>query len=442
MPFLTDARAPTAGAAVPRGAARLSAAEPSNARPHPARPAPVQRVTMADSPAAAERGGATERSAALWRSVALSYAYVALWIALSGTVIMYNKYILAYSGFAYPVALTMWCAPRRARTRRTRGADRTCRNLFACSRARVCPTLRRHMFFCSVLAVGLVKSGRVAACEMMLTETYLKAIVPIGACYAATLWVGNAAYLYLSVSFIQMLKALMPVAVFSAGCLFGTNRFDWATMANMLLVTAGVAVASYGELAFDATGVAYQLVAIALESVRLVLVQILLQSRGLKLNPITTLYYVAPCCLAFLTVPFFSIEYARLAADANVVINPAVFLSNALAAFGLNMAVFLLIGKTSALTMNIAGVAKDWMLIGLSVAVFRSAISQLNLLGYMVAFTGVCWYNFQKLRAMQKPDSPRAAGAKAGGAKGAAAAAADKLLKAALVGEAEKQQRD
>ena len=34
----------------------------------------------------------------------------------------------------------------------------------------------------------------------------LRAVVPIGACYAGTLWLGNAAYLYLSVSFIQMLK--------------------------------------------------------------------------------------------------------------------------------------------------------------------------------------------------------------------------------------------
>lgn len=48
---------------------------------------------------------------------------------------------------------------------------------------------------------------------------------------------------------------------------------------------------------------------------------------------------------------------------------------------GLNMAVFLLIGKTSALTMNIAGVVKDWMLIGLSVWMFNSAVSGLNLLG-------------------------------------------------------------
>ena len=36
------------------------------------------------------------------------------------------------------------------------------------------------------------------------------------------------------------------------------------------------------------------------------------------------------------------------------------------------MAVFLLVGKTSALTMNIAGVVKDWMLIGLSVVLFKS----------------------------------------------------------------------
>ncbi len=35
------------------------------------------------------------------------------------------------------------------------------------------------------------------------------------------------------------------------------------------------------------------------------------------------------------------------------------------------MAVFLLIGKTSALTMNIAGVVKDWLLIGLSYVMYR-----------------------------------------------------------------------
>ena len=38
-----------------------------------------------------------------------------------------------------------------------------------------------------------------------------------------------------------------------------------------------------------------------------------------------------------------------------------VLLSNGTIAFGLNLSVFLLIGKTSALTMNVAGVVKDWL---------------------------------------------------------------------------------
>ena len=46
----------------------------------------------------------------------------------------------------------------------------------------------------------------------MSAETYVRAVVPIGACFAGTLWLGNAAYLYLSVAFIQMLKVghLLP----------------------------------------------------------------------------------------------------------------------------------------------------------------------------------------------------------------------------------------
>ena len=38
-----------------------------------------------------------------------AYTYVAVWIGLSGAVIMYNKYLLAYRGFPYPITLTMWC---------------------------------------------------------------------------------------------------------------------------------------------------------------------------------------------------------------------------------------------------------------------------------------------------------------------------------------------
>lgn len=44
---------------------------------------------------------------------------------------------------------------------------------------------------------------------------------------------------------------------------------------------------------------------------------------------------------------------------------------------------FLLIGKTSALTMNIAGVIKDWMLIFFSFYLFHAPVTTLNLAGYI-----------------------------------------------------------
>jgi hypothetical protein len=60
--------------------------------------------------------------------------------------------------------------------------------------------------------------------------------------------------------------------------------------------------------------------------------------------------------------------------------------------------VFLLIGKTSALTMNIAGVIKDWMLIFFSYYIFQAPVTRLNLCGYAFCCTGVAIYNYQKLQ--------------------------------------------
>ncbi len=67
-------------------------------------------------------------------------SYVTLWITLSATVILYNKFILTWGNFPYPVALTMW-----------------------------------HMFFCSVMAAGIIRAGYVEPVGMS-TETYLRCV--------------------------------------------------------------------------------------------------------------------------------------------------------------------------------------------------------------------------------------------------------------------------
>merc|ERR1712157_56500 len=82
--------------------------------------------------------------------------------------------------------------------------------------------------------------------------------------------------------------------------------------------------------------------------------------------------------------------------------NAITLLLNACTAFVLNLAVFLLIGKTSALTMNIAGVIKDWLLISFSYFGFKAPLTPLTLAGYIFYCSGVGYYNYNKLQAMKK----------------------------------------
>lgn len=105
-----------------------------------------------------------------WQS-GRTFLYMFLWIALSGTVTMYNKWILAYYGFAYPITLTMW-----------------------------------HMAFCAALALVIIRLGFVAPPAGFDTTLLLRTLLPIGGLFALTLWLANATYMYLSVSFTQMLK--------------------------------------------------------------------------------------------------------------------------------------------------------------------------------------------------------------------------------------------
>ncbi|GMP98649.1 hypothetical protein CsSME_00046458 [Camellia sinensis var. sinensis] len=109
-----------------------------------------------------------------------------------------------------------------------------------------------------------------------------------------------------------MLKALMPIAIYSIRIIFRKDSFNSNTMANMLSISFGVAIAAYGEAKFDSWGFFLQLGAVGFEATRLVLIQILLTSKGITLNPITSLYYFAPCCFVFISVPCLFIEFPVL----------------------------------------------------------------------------------------------------------------------------------
>lgn len=308
-------------------------------------------------------------------SVITSYAYTLLWIALSTVVIIYNKWILTIVGFDFPISLTMW-----------------------------------HMAFCSVASFVLVRLKLVETVNIP-TKLYLRTAVPIALLFSGTLWMGNAAYLTLSVSFIQMIKALMPAATYTCSVVYGIEKRTTENICIMLVISFGVALASYGELNFVLVGVLYQLGAIFTESNRIVLLQILLQNNGIKFNPVQSMYYISPLCFLFLSIPWAVLEKPRLQESRFLVTmeedSYGMFMGNAITAFALNVAVFLLIGQTSALAMNIAGVVKDWLLIWISYSFFKAPITPLNIIGYAIAFLAVCYFNYLKFKGMNEQTSKK-----------------------------------
>lgn len=235
---------------------------------------------------------------------------VPIWILFSSSVIIYNNYIYNTLNFRYPVFLVSW-----------------------------------HLIFAALGTRVLAKTSTLldAAKDAPITGAiYMRAIAPIALLFAGSLVLSNKAYLYLSVSFIQMLKAFNPVAILLISFTFRIQSPSTRLLFIVLAISFGVCLASYGELRFDLRGFIIQAMAVCFESCRLVMIQILLQ--GMKMDPLASLHWYAPPC-ALLTISLLPITEG-LAPFMNVIDQVGLFhlLANAMTAFLLNIAAVWLVG--------------------------------------------------------------------------------------------------
>ncbi|KAL9051464.1 MAG: hypothetical protein Q9162_005995 [Coniocarpon cinnabarinum] len=286
--------------------------------------------------------------------------YIATWISLSSSVILFNKWILDTADFHFPIFLTTWHLGFAT--------------LMTQLMARFTSTLdSRH---------SVPMTGRV----------YLRAIVPIGVFFSLSLICGNLTYLYLSVSFIQMLKATTPVAVLLATWSLGVAPPNLKTLGNVSFIVVGVIIASFGEIKFHLLGFLFQVGGITFEAIRLVMVQRLLSSAEFKMDPLVSLYYFAPACAVMNGVVALFFEFPKMTLDDIYRVGVFILLANAMIAFLLNVSVVFLIGKTSSLVLTLSGVLKDILLVVASMVIFRDPVSLLQAFGYGIALSGLVYY--------------------------------------------------
>ncbi|KAJ3195648.1 hypothetical protein HK101_011463 [Irineochytrium annulatum] len=189
-----------------------------------------------------------------------------------------------------------------------------------------------------------------------------------------------------------MLKASTPVAVLFANAVLTTSPIELKTFLNVSVIVFGVMIASYGEIEFVVIGVIVQIIGIGCEAIRLVMVQVLLNSKNYNMDPLCSLYFFAPVCAVMNGVACLIFEREAFSLEALSVVGFPVFLLNAVVAFGLNVAVVFLIGKTSSLVLCLSGVLKDIILVALSILIWQTTVTPLQFFGYALALGGLVVY--------------------------------------------------
>ncbi|KAL4889770.1 triose-phosphate transporter family-domain-containing protein [Aspergillus ambiguus] len=280
------------------------------------------------------------------------------WIFLSIGTILFNKWILAPERFT--VILTTW-----------------------------------HFLFTTIATQVLSRTTTLlkGRAKIGMTPTfYTRSIAPIGVLYSGSLICSNIAFVYLDVSFSQMLKASGPVVSLLTAWAWRVERPSIKTLINILIITFGVVLTGTGQFQFSWTGFAFQMACLVFDANRLVMVQILLSENGVKMDPLVSLYYTAPSCLLMNAVVVRYTEYASFNWDAIHRTGPHVLLLNALMGFMLNVSIYLLIQKTSGLVMALVSIPKNIVLVLLAVSIWGTQISHIQVIGYTIALLALLYH--------------------------------------------------
>eukprot|EP00238_Polyblepharides_amylifera_P011860 CAMPEP_0196591238 /NCGR_PEP_ID=MMETSP1081-20130531/68921_1 /TAXON_ID=36882 /ORGANISM="Pyramimonas amylifera, Strain CCMP720" /LENGTH=323 /DNA_ID=CAMNT_0041914541 /DNA_START=170 /DNA_END=1141 /DNA_ORIENTATION=- len=283
---------------------------------------------------------------------------------------MLNKYILSEEGFNYPIMLASF---------------------------------------------GMLVSGLVAAVLIHVfkvdqphddvdLEFWFKRILPIGCVGALCLATGNIPYLYISVSYIQILKALCPVFTLTVLSLWGLETPTLRLCASVGVIAVGTIIACLGEIEFSWFGTCLMLVSEMLEALKLGATQQLLGSK--HLSPLQGTYYLCPAtflCLA-IGVAFAELNtFIHTAGISLLTKKPMIYILAASLGFGVNFLSVGVIRYASSLWLKVLGQAKNAALVYGSTLVFHNIVTLPQYIGYGISLLGFGFYSYVKAQQQQAP---------------------------------------
>jgi drug/metabolite transporter (DMT)-like permease len=290
--------------------------------------------------------------------------YLLAWSLVSGLIIILNNWVMHYDGFPFPIALSA-----------------------------------TGPLFSWVVSAVLVASGHTRLERHMTFKTWMKQVFPIGFFTAVTYATGNELYLYMSVSFIQMMKSMSPIVVLFLLVAFKLDVLTTPKLVAVATMSAGMLVACHAEPSFNLIGLALMVVGEAAEAMRMVFFQQLLGVAQFGL--IEGLFYTCPANFFFLCVGVAVFEEGEIKKPENyerVLRNPGPYLCISALGFLVILTTLGVIQTCGSLTFKAAGQVRNIGIIIVSMAVFGDRVTVTQAVGYAINVVGFCVYQVVKTR--------------------------------------------
>ncbi|KAF9426320.1 Triose-phosphate Transporter [Podila epigama] len=248
------------------------------------------------------------------------------------------------------------------------------------------------------------KGGRVTF------HSYVTQVVPCAIAAALEIGMANASLMYITLSFYTMIKSSTPIWVLVFAFFFRLEKPRLSLILIIGVIVVGVVLTVAGETQFDMTGFILVLLASVMSGLRWSMTQMLLQKDALGMdNPVATLYYISPIMFVLMSIlslivedPF--VEFGQSAFFSTLqdgMVTLLLVSGGGLLAFAMTVAEFKLIKNTGTVTLSVAGISKEIVIISLSMLIFGDRLTFVNLLGLFVSIAGIMAYNYYKIRKIQ-----------------------------------------
>jgi solute carrier family 35, member E3 len=285
-----------------------------------------------------------------------------LWFSLSCSIAILNKLIFLRLEFVFPVTLTAY-----------------------------------HMLAQSAQAYFVLRFTRLVDTEWtkLPADVYRRSILPVASILCVEVMLNNMGLRYIPVSFVQTLRSLTPLCAAFFARLLLKKRLSSRGLLSLIPITIGVSLSTYEELSFHMGGFLATIFSCFLTAGKLALTSQLMIGVE-KIDPVTALLYMCSVGFVIASPIAFLLEGRELVhwIDSNGMSSRPSFivLSSAIFAFALNLSIFFLLRRTSAVTVAVAGNFKVAITVLLSVVVFKNPLSHLGWVGCAIALSGCASY--------------------------------------------------